>query len=553
MNLLKIRRATETIATFDAANHGYRHQTYTFTPDGKTVISGGANGHLTAYDAATGVASAFVGHSGYVWATAVTEDGRVAASGSDDGIINLWNLSTHELIISMFYGQGGTWVMWTPQGFYASSPGGDALVGWQINHGPDKAAEYVTGAQLRKKLNRPDIVARAIALASAKQAVKEATGATFKIADLLAQPVPKLKITPFAQGFVARGGSAKIEVAIDKTPGPVKALRIQVNGRQIAEEVPQAGGIAPGKRSYTVPLAKGENTVAVIAINDIGEATDKVEITHDGDGLLDNRGALYILAIGADKYPGLPGNDLHYSGGDARAFAEVMEKSAGTLHRKIVKRVLANGADAADEPTRENIIDALSDLKQASEADTILLFVAGHGENRGLDYYFIPSDATWRGEELRESTLVPWDRFQRAVESAKGARFMFLDTCHSGNAYNPRALNESVNANILVYTATRWDQAAHETTMFGEGHGLFTLALAEGVRGKAKTAGGEIRAEPLHAFLRARIAEYVRAANEKIEGLLETQPSAKLSKLTPQEPQFFKGRDAGNYLLAIAN
>jgi uncharacterized caspase-like protein len=148
---------------------------------------------------------------------------------------------------------------------------------------------------------------------------------------------------------------------------------------------------------------------------------------------------------------------------------------------------------------------------------------------------------------------VPWDRFQHAVESAKGARFMFLDTCHSGNAYNPRALNESVNANILVYTATRWDQIANETNMLGEGHGLFTMAVTEGMRGKAKTAEGEVRAEPLHTFLRAQVADYIRAANEKIEALIKVKPGVKLSKLKPQEPQFFKGRDAGNYLLAIAN
>ena len=139
------------------------------------------------------------------------------------------------------------------------------------------------------------------------------------------------------------------------------------------------------------------------------------------------------------------------------------------------------------------------------------------------------------------------------AESAKGARFMFLDTCHSGNAYNPRALNESVNANILVYTAARWDQTANETARFGEGHGLFTMAIAEGVRGKAKTAEGEVRAEPLHVFLRRRVAEFVEAANKQIEAEQKAKPGAKLKKLAPQEPQFFKGRDAGNYLLAIAN
>jgi hypothetical protein len=31
----------------------------------------------------------------------------------------------------------GEWVMWTPQGYYTSSPGADKIVGWQINKGAE--------------------------------------------------------------------------------------------------------------------------------------------------------------------------------------------------------------------------------------------------------------------------------------------------------------------------------------------------------------------------------------------------------------------------------
>src|SRR5262249_38718650 len=160
--------------------------------------------------------------------------------------------------------------------------------------------------------------------------VKEAASADFRIADLLSQPVPRLKVTPVAPDFVARGGSSSIEVTVGETPGPVKAIRIWVNGRLVGEEIPETGGIAPGAKRYAVPLAKGENTVTVTAINDVGETPGKVHITHEGNGLLDNRGTLYILAIGVDKYPGLNtdkiNNDLRFAGADARAFANAIEK-----------------------------------------------------------------------------------------------------------------------------------------------------------------------------------------------------------------------------------
>ena len=47
------------------------------------------------------------------------------------------------------------------------------------------------------------------------------------------------------------------------------------------------------------------------------------------------------------------------------------------------------------------------------------------------------------GNELRASTVVPWARFQLALEAAKGRRILFLDTCHSGSSYNQRLTNDA--------------------------------------------------------------------------------------------------------------
>ena len=60
--------------------------------------------------------------------------------------------------------------------------------------GAENAAEYVGADQLREHLNRPDIVDKAIILASAEQAVREVSGTSFKLADLLAKPVPRFRI-----------------------------------------------------------------------------------------------------------------------------------------------------------------------------------------------------------------------------------------------------------------------------------------------------------------------------------------------------------------------
>ena len=84
---------------------------------------------------------------------------------------------------------------------------------------------------------------------------------------------------------------------------------------------------------------------------------------------------------------------------------------------------------------------------------------------------------------MRGSTVVPWHALQEAVETAKGRRILFVDTCHSGNAYNQRLGNAAYHANIIAYTAARFDQEAMEDPKLG--HGLFSYAVVEGLRGRA--------------------------------------------------------------------
>src|SRR5262249_2427718 len=143
-------------------------------------------------------------------------------SGSRDQTIRLWNLKTHELIVTLFRGSDGEWLMWTPQGYYTGSPGADKIVGWQINKGRDRVPDYVGADQLRRHLNRADIVEKAIILASAEQAVSESPGTTFKLEELLARPVPRFKILSPLADAVQHGGRATIRIAIEATRDPTK-------------------------------------------------------------------------------------------------------------------------------------------------------------------------------------------------------------------------------------------------------------------------------------------------------------------------------------------
>ena len=61
-----------------------------FSPDGKFVVTGGADNTVRFWDVATGQnLETFGAHAG-VWQVAFTTDGKYLAAGYADGTINIW-------------------------------------------------------------------------------------------------------------------------------------------------------------------------------------------------------------------------------------------------------------------------------------------------------------------------------------------------------------------------------------------------------------------------------------------------------------------------------
>src|SRR5262249_50186657 len=129
-----------------------------------------------------------------------------------------------ELIVTLFYGRDGEWLTWTPQGYYTGSPGADNIVGWQVNKGPENAADYVTADQLRAHLNRPDIIERAIILRSAEAAIREAPGTAFKPHQRHRRENRGLEARPRGRGRARSAGHAAHPCHSEARPQPARSL-----------------------------------------------------------------------------------------------------------------------------------------------------------------------------------------------------------------------------------------------------------------------------------------------------------------------------------------
>ena len=185
-------------------SNGFIHNCMTLTHDGETLISGGAGGFLISYNTKTGTKlHDFTGHTSDVWDVAVSPDNRLLVSGSADQTIRLWNIATAELLLTIFQGSDSEWVAWTPEGYYISSPLGDKYIGWQLNNGEDKAADYYSAFQFERVLYRPDYVnAYLEQMGRSGNAASIRKGASFDINRLRTIAPPKIEIVSPSYGDI---------------------------------------------------------------------------------------------------------------------------------------------------------------------------------------------------------------------------------------------------------------------------------------------------------------------------------------------------------------
>jgi WD40 repeat protein len=453
---------------------------------GDTGFVLGAEWHLRAFSKSGQPKWVVSSPAGVAWGMNISGDGRFAVAAYGDGTFRWYRLDNGQEVLSLFVqAQNREWVMWTPEGYYNSSPNGDRYVGWHLNKGWSQEAEFVSAAQLKDHYFRPDVVKRVVALADSKRAIAELAPGGFRSADLTKHSVPKFKIVAPAEetGVVIGAEYVSVTIAIEANADPITSFEVSVNGRQVTTigdrnlVQTRSDGFA---KTFAVPLQKGENIIQISATNAVGSSEQKVlTIGNTKLGLLDKRGTLYLLAVGVDDYQFF--NKLSFAGADAKSFADSVVKHIAPLHKKVEKKILAKAGDA--EPTRANIEDALDMFRRAGDEDTSILFLAGHGTNEGQDYLFIPQDAAMDQDHLRPSTVLKWSAFQSALQNARGRRIMFVDTCHAGGAYNFRLVKDATDAQIVVFSATDSETLALELS--GLQHGVFSYSIIKGLNGDA--------------------------------------------------------------------
>jgi len=552
---LIVSRGRREIRRITRGEHdGLVHRSVSLTPDARTVVSGGSAGALTAYDVMTGSKLRdYIGHSGDVFAVAVSPDGQLLASGSDDQTVKLWELASGRLLLTVFRSTDNEWVAWTPAAYYACSVYGDRYIGWHINRGIEQAALYYPAARFSARFYAPEVAARyvetrgnlleAVRLASASDVRREPMRVT-EITGLhaLLPPVAFFR-SPAERHLVVSEDSIRVSAGAKAVnEEPITDIWLLVNGRPmhtsrgiavVEKPLKQVSGLTASLEA-TVPLLLGQNRIAVMAANRHARSEPELIVVErripaesEASAAQGFKPNLYVLAVGVSQYS-QEGYSLDAADGDARGVVDVLSEQQGRLYARVVTRLLVN-ADA----TRGNVMDGLDwILQESTQRDVSVIFVAGHGlrDERG-NYYFLPHDG--QAESLRR-TAVKWSEFQDALTSLPSKVVFLVDTCHSGSVSGKRrgvadmgdALRDLINADsgIIVMTASTGKEESQERPEWG--HGAFSLALIEGLAGKADVNDDRVvDVRELDLYITHRVKALTDGAQHPTTELPRTMPN----------------------------
>ena len=406
-------------------------------------------------------------------------------------------LPTVSPALSIFAGNNHEWVAWTPEGFFAASKDGAKLIGYHLNRGSDRNADFVEIDRLYALFYRPDLVAKKL---QGGNLAEEAS--RFNVGKVLEGGMPPRVafISPKSEGKFDQREIA-LEVEFTDLGGGVGSVLLQINGVTIGKQEDEGRGIGlidshrknVLKWKQLVSLQPGENVISVTAYNKANTVeSNPANVTLFVKDAISEPPTLYLLAIGINKYRDHD-LSLKYAAHDAQSIYEGLKNSAGSIFKEV--KVISLIDDQATTSGMEEAFKKMS--SQAKSNDLFVLYLAGHGLTFDGRFYFIPQEFVYQSEDSVPKKAISQERIQQWLASIPALKSVILiDTCNSGSYAEAmaRGMAEKTAIDKLTRATGRATIVASSKTQVAlegyKGHGVFTYVLLEGLKGAAYKKSG---------------------------------------------------------------
>jgi hypothetical protein len=323
---------------------------------------------------------------------------------------------------------------------------------------------------------------------------------------------PEVALVSPAEGSEVTTPEVQVRFQVQSASDLVSVL-VTHNGRPVSTKIDLTAAQRGDPVEATVPLAPGDNLLAVTAENQFAYSKPAtVTVRYRGAAAPPLPRAL-VLAIGVSDYE-KKAYQLLFAAKDAEDFAKALKGQEGRLWREVQVNLLTNR-----QATRANLLEALEALAQkATPEDVVMIFLSGHGvQDRTGDFYLVP----WDGDlEKLRSTGVNLFEFEKTIAELPSKVLVLIDACHAGAVDHPgwkgieavpliRAFQRGGGGVTVLSSSTGAEESReHEDWQ----HGAFTYALLEGLQeGKADLIqDGVIQVSELLAYVKNRVPELTR-------------------------------------------
>ena len=471
------------------------------------------------------------------WGVNFSGDGEVLVVADDNGTIRWLRWSDGKELLAFFVdATTRKWVAWTPTGYYMASPGGEDLIGWHINRGWEQLADFFPASRFSARFNRPDIVKLVLKTRDEAEAIRQANETAKRKQDeapIAAALPPVVTIVSPQSGASFSGDTVEVAVGV-RSPSGLAVDRVDalIDGRPV-----EARGVAPGQsgptRKLTIPVPPRDVEISVIArAGELVSEAARVRLTYAGAASVAEdalKPKLYAVAIGVGDYADETLR-LTYPAADARGFADSLQKQKGGLYSDVEVRAILD-----KDATRANVLDAFEWLDAAvTSRDIGMVLIAGHGltDEKGR-YWFLPADAA---PKRLGATAVSQEDIRRDMSAIAGKAVLFLDTCHANRAVAARGLGPAgvdvaslvndfakTENGLITFAASQGAELSQESPAWG--HGAFSLALIEGIGGKADLLhNGAITVSALDAYIANRVKDLTEGHQHPVMSRPDTVP-----------------------------
>ena len=388
----------------------------------------GADWHLRLFDR-TGRARWGKPMPSIAWDVNLSQDGRYAVAALGDGTIRWYAVADGTEVMSLFvHPDGRRWVAWTPEGFFDASPGGDALIGYHLNQGPDRAGEFIRVDQVFNLFYRSDLVSARLKAGGA-ESVRAARDRIGDVATIIAGGLPpELALVSPAESQSpgdfefrfkltdAGGGIGRVVYRIDG---------VEIQGREAGIVLPGQGiqnrrfDLSPGPHEISATVYNGKNQLESRSI------TAKVNVTAT-----EQPTALFVVAAGVTHYRDRSFDDgVKFASDDAKALVARLQSQGQGLFSSVKAYPLYD-----DKVTRDSLEKTIAEAaSHIRPSDVFVLYLAGHGTALDGRYYFIPWEVRYTSEAaLRQQSLDEESLRKLLAQIPAKKTLLILDTCNSG-------------------------------------------------------------------------------------------------------------------------